>query len=530
MRCILFFFLISLHLLAQEKTNNNSTFFYLTDSLNSKIQLGHLKSYEQVQKKLYKEGYFYFTSELKSSKSVDSIAIDLGKRTDILAIQISSKELQKYLKTKKTEICIIPKDLDVWIEQLSSYFDEKGENFSEIKLTHQITKNDTLFCNININRSAKRKVDKVVIKGYHRFPKKFIKHYLHQKKTFSKTLLRETEKKINQLAFVKNKQKPAVLFTKDSTHLYLYLERVKANKLDALLGFSNQGESGDFQFNGHIDIALTNTLHKGESFSFSWKNNGQEQEEILLNLESPYVFNSPLFVGYSLNIYKQDSSFVNTQNKFLLGYQPHFKHKISTYFLAESSANISETKNIEAYKKKHIGFIYSYKEMNEWKIPKKLLFIDIAYGVKETEQNTPQQTIKTELIYNIPISNTHFLYLQNRNAWLGSNNKTFNELYRTGGATTMRGFLEQSIVAHLYNYSNIEYRLFTNSNSYLYGFGDVGYFKNLTQENNLLSLGLGYTFGTRGGLLKISYAVGKSNHSNFDLNTGLFHVNFVTLF
>ncbi|MDO6803301.1 BamA/TamA family outer membrane protein [Wenyingzhuangia sp. 1_MG-2023] len=510
---------------AQEKPAT----FILKDSLSTPIPINNIHSATELRQTLYKEGYFYFTSETIERDSL-SYLISLGQKTNTVVLKDLPKDIQLLFNVSKNYLYISPKQVPYWIEKVKDYFDSKGENFSEIQLINQISKNDTLHCSLSIKSSPKRFIDKIVIKGYERFPKQFLKHYINTKKPFSKELLMITEKKINQISFVRNIKTPAVLFTKDSTHLYLYLEKVKANKLDALLGFNNEEGQNKIKFNGYVDISLINALHKGESFAFKWNNSGQDQEEIDLNLESPYIFKSPVNFGYHLNIYKQDSSFVNNQNKISLSYQPHYKHTLSTYYQTESSTTLIDISNNEEYQKNMFGFTYTYLELNNLRLPKTRFLIDFAYGSKKTEINTQQQLLKTDFIYNIELNPSNHFFVQNRNAYLNSKNKSTNELFRTGGATTMRGFLEQSITAHLYNYTNLEYRFFTNAVSYLYGFSDVGYFKNLNQESNLLSFGLGYTLGTASGLLKISYAVGKDQNSSFNLSTGLFHINFVTIF
>ncbi|NIJ45819.1 hypothetical protein FHR24_002290 [Wenyingzhuangia heitensis] len=485
---------------------------------------------EDLNQTLNNKGYYFYTSELIQKDSIDTYNISLGRKTSILKIKNTSNFIKNILKTKKEYNYVSPNNLNIWLKQITNEFDKEGENFTEIELKNQQFQNDTLYCDLQLKESNKRFINKTIIKGYNRFSKRFLKYYIKSRKPFSKELLEETEQKINQLTFVQNKQKPAVLFTKDSTYLYLYLEKIKANKLDALIGFSNQEGQDKIQFNGYIDLSLTNTLHKGETFAFKWNNSGQDQQEIDLNIDNPYIFNTPINLGYQLNIFRQDSTFVNTKQFFNLSYRPHFKHLLRSYYSTETSTTITNITNNTEYKKNFIGLGYEYKVLNKWKIPKVKIEFEIAYGNKKTTEATQQQTFKSDIIYNIEISPSNHFYIQNRNAYLRSNNISNNELYRIGGATTMRGFLEQSILSHLYNYANFEYRYFNNPISYLYAFTDVGQFRNSSNKNNLVSLGLGYTLGTPSGLLKISYAVGKNQDTTFNLSNGLFHINFVTIF
>lgn len=512
---------------AQEKKNT----FILKDSLSVNFSLKDIHNKKELETLLDKKGYYFYKTKRIQKDSLESYLIDLNQKTSTIAIKKLPEEIIEILKNKKENIYLNPENLNKWIENISSHFDQEGKSFTELELKNHFYKNDTLWSDLELHQSQTRYIDKIVNKGYKRFPKRFTKHYIKTNKPFSKQTLLETENKINQLKFVKNIRKPAVLFTKDSTHLYMYTEKIKDNKLDALFGFSNQEGQQKIKFNGYVDISLTNTLHKGETLAFKWNNSGEDQQEITLHIDKPYIFNSPINFTYNLNTFRQDSSFVNTKQSIYLGYIPHYKHTIKSYYTNERSTTLDErvTDN-EDYTKNILGFSYTYQIINRWKTPKVKLELDYSYGNKNSELTTKQQTFRSDFIYDFKINPNNHFYIRNRNAYLASENKTPNEFYRTGGATTMRGFLEQNITSYLHNYSNLEYRYYTNPISYLYVFSDIGYFKNLKQKNNLLSFGLGYTLGLNSGILKISYAVGKNQDTTFNLSNGLFHINFVTVF
>ncbi len=521
------FFFISNSSVSQIK----KTSFVIKDSLRYNFSTKNIKTEKELTEKLQQHGYYFFNTTKSTKDSILTHTVHLGPKTNIVCIKSTSSQLQKLIKSKKHTYCTTPNNILALLKNLTSEYDKTGKSFTEVQLVNQHLKNDTLFCELRVKETRTRKINKTVLKGYTKFPKSFLKHYIVTKKPFSKEKLKTIEDKIKQLPFVKNTKQPAVLFTKDSTHLYLYLKKIKANKLDALLGFSNQEGESKLKFNGHIDLALTNTLHKGETLLFKWNNTGDDQQEINLLLDKPYIFKSPINAAYNLNIFRQDSTFVNTKQQLSIGYKPHYKHTINTYYKTESSTTLDNNDALNKnFTKSVFGFNYLYQKINNWRIPKVRVEFDMSTGNKKTDTNTQQQTFSSNLIYNFEITPNNHIYTQNRNGYLKSPNKTNNELYRTGGATTLRGFLEQSIVSHLYNYTNIEYRYFNNPISYLYLFSDLGYFKNLNQETNLLSFGLGYTLGTPSGLLKISYAVGKNQNTDFNLANGLFHINFVTIF
>jgi len=523
---LLFFFVSKLYF-AQEK----KSVYVLEDSLSVDFSLKDIHNKEALKTFLHQKGYYFYKTKRIKKDSLEAYFIELNRKISTIIIKKLTDENIKILQKNKESIYLKPENLHQWMENISLEFDQEGQSFTELKLQNHIYKNDTLWCDLKLNQSKSRYTNKIVNKGYKKFPKRFIKHYIKTNKPFSKQTLVKTEAKINQLSFAKNIRKPAVLFTRDSTHLYLYTKKIKANRLDALFGFSNQEGKEKIKFNGYIDISLTNTLHKGETFAFKWNNSGEDQQEIILHVDNPYIFNSPINFTYNLNTFRQDTSFVNTKQSLYLGYVPHYKHIVKTYYTNEKSITLEETatKN-EEYAKNILGFTYTYQIINRWKTPKIKLELDYSYGNRNSAITTKQQTFRSDFIYDFEIYPNNHIYTRNRNSYLASKNKSPNELYRIGGATTMRGFLEQSITGHLYNYINLEYRYYNNPISYLYIFSDIGYFKNLDLENNLLSFGLGYTLGVKTGILKISYAVGKNQDTSFNLNNGLFHVNFVTVF
>ena len=125
--------------------------------------------------------------------------------------------------------------------------------------------------------------------GYTEFPKKFLKHHLQisPKTNFTKERLQAANEAMKTLHFVKEIKPPEALFVKDSTHIYLYLKERHANRVDALLGFTSDENTQKLQFNGYIDLELTNRFQKGETLSLFGGNNGNQQEQFRLKNKFP---------------------------------------------------------------------------------------------------------------------------------------------------------------------------------------------------------------------------------------------------
>ena len=425
------------------------------------------------------------------------------------------------------------------LQELTEACEKKGFPFAEIKLQNILQKETTLWADLVIEKGSKRSMDKVVLMGYTKFPKKFLKHHLQlsPKTSFSKERLHEASEALKTLSFAKEIKPPETLFVKDSTHIYLYLEERQSNRVDALLGFTSDENTQKIQFNGYIDLELVNRFQKGETLSLFWSNNGNQQEQFRLKTNFPYLFNSPISQKIKFDIYKQDSSFVNIKGETVLDYHINYRQKIGISASTENSernSEKSENENTNSFSSHFYGLQYDYllphKEIRD---PKWHFFIKLEHGKRKTkEKSSIQQHLKADISYLGILSKKGRLFVKNETAGLRSEAILFNELFRLGGTNSIRGFNELSLFASSYNYSNIEYRWSTQNKSYLYGFSDIGFLENKAQliKSELLSFGIGYANETKTGLLNFSYAFGKTNKESFDLNRGLFHLKWVNFF
>ena len=523
------FYLLSTNSFAQIKEIR----YISKDSLYNKTIPVEKQNIKATHKRFYKNledtGYFFYvTDSIQIQNTIETHYINLGPKTTHLYIKNIPNEIKDTFTLKNNVFNL--KDSKALLNNINLFYENQGRSFTKTELDNFTRRNDTLVCELRITESLVRKINKTTIKGYTKFSKGHIKHFLKDSKPFSNNTLTKIEQKLQQLSFVESYQKPAVLFTKDSTQLYLYLKKKNANKIDALIGFTNDENQDKLQFTGHLDLMLKNTLHKGETFSFLWKSTTNQQQEINLEIKRPYIFNTILSPEYRLNIYRQDSSFVNTKSNINLNFTIQ-QHSIGAFYDTETSSITNNNSTLKSFEKFYLGI--SHKFTSNKNLHQQPIFtstLKLGTGTKTQVTETAQQLFESDLTYNLNLSNLSTLHTRNRNGYIRSSNLTSNEFFRLGGANSIRGFLEQSIFSYLYNYTTIEYRYFTDSNSYLYGFSDFGEFRDLSQKNQLISFGLGYTMQIKSSLIKMSYALGKNQNTDFNPSEGLFHFNIVTLF
>ena len=88
------------------------------------------------------------------------------------------------------------------------------------------------------------------ILGYKKFSRAYVKHFLDIKiqSPFDLERIKSQMELLNQLPFVQQKRPAEVLFTKDSTTVYLYLEKAQSNSFDGFLGFGSNETTGKVEF------------------------------------------------------------------------------------------------------------------------------------------------------------------------------------------------------------------------------------------------------------------------------------------
>ncbi|MEI6865111.1 POTRA domain-containing protein [Flavicella sp.] len=491
---------------------------------------------EQISNQLNLEGYLtHHIDILKKNDSLYNGFISLNSKTSEIRLLFDSNiKLPQWIKNK-SKLIEFPQ-LTQTINELYTFYENLGYSFTEIELKNISTKENQLVANVSINLPYQRHIDKIVLKGYNNFPHKYIKHYLHLKpnSTFNKQTINATSTALSSLNFITETRKPEVLFTKDSTQLYLYLKRKNSNKFDGLIGFTNS-ENGKLQFNGYLDIELNNSFNYGEQLAFFWSNNGNEQEHFKLKTKTPYIFNTPISPSINFEIYKQDSTFVNIDLIIDFDYSLNRSHTIGVTYLSENSSNLLENNSnnlVESFSKNLYGVLYRYNNL----LHKKTIFtIDSALrlGIKNSQNTSSQQYyLYLDLSLSEALTRKSSIYLRNRTEFLKGNELLLNELFQIGGANTIRGFYEQSIFSSSYNFTNLEYRLLTSNESYIYTFTDFAITENNDTDifDRLYSFGLGYAYKTKGGFINLNYAFGKTNKNPFDFNQGIFHIKLTSWF
>ena len=507
---------------------------------NQRSEKEIFKEIRHVHKQLKNNGFFTSTIDtIVTNKDVYTAFFDLGFKTEEIIIIYPQKKQPVSSEQNFDSIRLKPHEFENYTKSILNKLDQKGKSFSEISFKNPKIQNRTLVLEQQVIESKKRYIDKVIVKGYDNFPQKFIRNYfkINPQTIFSKEKIEEISQLTKTLTFVDQKKKPEVLFKKDSTHLYLFLTKQTSSSFDGIINFASKDDGKGLLLNGNLDLKLNNVFNSGEQLELFWNKVAEEKTEFNILVKAPYLINSRFSSELGFNIFRQDSTFLNTNFNFKTEYDFNNFSKISLLFSSEKSSYLldTESNNFDSFSNNFIGIEYKISTLSKTNLFKYKLNVNIqpVIGRRKTEiSQINQQKLLISSFANFKTSEKSYIFLKNETGILNSNNYLVNELFRIGGVNTIRGFNEQSIFTSQYSYLNLEYRYLTSLSSYIYTITDLGAYENIVENNyqEVIGIGLGYGFKLNNSNVNFAYANGFNFKDTTKFNNSKIIVKWTSFF
>lgn len=488
----------------------------------------------------------FLENEIQENKKQDDstflFKFRLGQRTRFIHIYLGKdSELRKLgiVESPGDTLKLPLGETENFLNTTLNSLERKGYSLARLQLINLKKQKNILLADLNFQTEKQRQVNDIVINGYEKFPeghKKEIRRR-YRNKVFNQQNLKNIHEDFNQFQFVTQTKYPEILFMNDTTKVYVYLEKSKPNRFDGFIGFGND-DKGDLKINGYLDLLLVNSLNVGERFNLYWKSDGNDQKTFNANIELPYIFKSPLGIKAQLNIFKQDSTFQNTQTAIDLGYYFNYNTRLYVGYQSTESNDIQNL-NSSTLKDFDNAFITSNFEYTRFKnddflFPDKtLLNIKAGVGSRNSEASKNSQFFtNVDLRHNLYLNDKNIIALRSQNFLLQSDSYITNELFRFGGINSIRGFNENSLQANLYSSILTEYRYVLAPTIYIHSIIDFGYYQDKTTDTdgNLLGLGFGFGLLTKNGLFNIVYANGSTGNQQIKLSNSIVHISFKAKF
>lgn len=481
---------------------------------------------------------YYFTKvvDVKEKNHQYRISFDKGENYNHAHVSFNEVIIKDLALPQK----LFTKNLDSLRFKINQYYNNQGFTFSRVKTKYLGLDKNLPKVEISIETNEKRIVDAIVVKGYEKVPRQFLrnleKEYLG--KAYDSEKLMGLNQRLQNHQFVRLEKPPQTLFTKDSTQVFLFLQKKKSNTFDGIIGFGNN-ESEKFSFNGTLHLGFKNMFNGFEDLSLFWQRNPDRGQTFDLKASIPYLFQSNVGMEMQLNIFRQDSTFANVKIHPGLFYHLSPKQRVGARGNFEISSVLDELyTSARNFSRSGVGLWYEFQQPTDinlfiynTKIRVEGDYLKTSYDDSQTSISMFQYYLLAE--HNFRLQGNHYINIKAESAMLQSpETLSVNELYRIGGWNSLRGFNEKSLLANFYTYAGAEYRYLVNQQAFFDVFAQYGMLQNnaLNLDPKFYSIGFGFNFFLPIGLMSFQISNGTQIGDPFKFKDTKIHWGIVSRF
>ncbi len=460
---------------------------------------------------------------------------------------------------------------------LLDYCENNGYPFATVNLSNIKIEKNQISAVLNLDKGPLILVNSIeMVAPVPTISVGYLENYLGIKKgdVYDESKIKAIRKRLQEIAFLKERRDLQVLFIGNSAKIYLFLDKKKASQFDFLVGFLPQNEeTGRLTLTGNIQLYFQNMLGKGELIDVKWQQLRPQTPQLDVRLAYPYIGNLPLGADLDFHLYRRDTAYIDV--KYNLGIQylldggnyfkifvDNFKTNlltinepqiISTQKLPNTLDVVNSTIGLEL-QQQHLDYRFNPRKGFSFKvkggaglkrIEKSNLItnlidennpnFDFATLYDHLQTQSFQLRLQGDVVYFVPLGSQGTLKFGVQGGGIFSQDSVYqNELYRIGGNRILRGFDEESIFASRYAISTIEGRLLTGQNAYLFTFFDFGYSQNKSINKNIIDFpfgfGIGMTLQVGSGVLTFSVATGRQLGNSINFQATKIHLGFVSFF
>ncbi len=469
-------------------------------------------------------------------------------------------------------------------ESIIEYCENSGYPFASVKLDSIRIKGDSISARLAISKNKLIYIDSIHIIGDVKISKAYLYNYFDIKpgSPYDESKIRAIAQKLKEMQFLAEQKPYTVIFNDSRATINLFLKNKTASTLNALIGFApNTGTSSGLnsatsglEITGQGDLYLCNILGHGESLKIDFNAIPGGTSQFQSEVTYPYIFSVPIGIDLGLNLFKQDSSYLNVNEivgvEYLLtgsNYIKAFYKNQSSTALTLDTADIISTHELPPILNVSTGYYgleVLFQNLNYKYNPTRGYSVDISVAVGERKIREDQRilqlhepdsvsfnfaslydTVKlTSINYNLSWQLYKYFPIRRRSviktgisgaAIISPGVEIYtNQLFEIGGINTLRGFDENSIYSSQYGVYTLEYRYILGQNSYFSLFNDDAYIINQSEgidtRNFMVGIGTGLAFETKAGVFNISYALGKSNGTTFQFQSAKIQFGYVNYF
>jgi outer membrane protein assembly factor BamA len=462
-------------------------------------------------------------------------------------------------------------DILTALDKIIVYYEQSGYPFAQINFKQITESNKGLELDLDLQSGQLIKFDSLVIHGDVKVSKKYVQQLIgiQPNSIFNQQVVNQINKRILACPFLQQSQAAKIVFINNKAQIHLYLEEKKANFFNGVIGIlpntnidPRLSTGSSLIITGELELKVFNSFKLGEKIDFNWRRLQPQTQELNVQTDFNYIAGTPFGLKENFALLKQDSSFVNVDNKLSINYFVNTRQSFNVFWEINSSNVLNNTSlinNSSSFASNSYGLEFLWEDLDYFFNPRKGFYFKsfASIGNKELRgkvdengkidfvvPNTGESLSipKTSILYKIGFNFNYFIPIFKLStiktslsgSWILNDYLLDNEIYRVGGFKSLRGFDERSIFASRYAIYGLEYRLLLERNSFINIFWDGAWVERKTLlQNNYdfpMAFGAGINFETKAGIFSMAYALGKQQNNPFQFRSAKIHFGFISLF
>lgn len=462
-------------------------------------------------------------------------------------------------------------------EIILDHLENNGYPFGKVYIDSISIENDKVSGLLKIHKGPLYKIDSIRVYGDVNVTKNFIHHYLqiYDGSFYNKTRLQNVSSRLAELPYLEEERSWTLTMLGTGSILNLYLRPKRSSQVNVLVGFlpnNDQLSSKKMLITGEANINLKNALGAGETIGLNWQQLQVKSPRLHLIYQHPYLFNSPVGLDFSFDMFRKDSTFLNVNLQLGVQYMlsasksgklfiQRFQtivNQVNTQYILQfhelpPEADVSAFNLGVDYEYANTDYRFNPRKGNEFRIigtagTKKIKengeilelkdpndpSFDFGSLYDSMKLNSYQFRVNLIAAKYFPIGNRSTFKTAINGGVFQSENIFRNELFQIGGYKLLRGFDEESQYVSQYVVGTLEYRYLIGRNSFFYAFSDGAWGRNRSQntdyDHTYFGTGLGMAFETKAGIFNLAVAAGKRDDLPFNLRQTKIHFGFVNYF
>ncbi|MFH1194188.1 MAG: BamA/TamA family outer membrane protein [bacterium] len=428
-----------------------------------------------------------------------------------------------------------------------NYFENNGFPFTKIIITsisffHDTTEDKNLAdIFLQIEKGLSSRIDSVEIVGNTKTKDYVIVQNIRLRKgeDYSQNRIEEIPKQLNRLKFFEPVEMPSFYFDPSNRGiLQIKIKEKETNNFDGIIGYVPGQNNETGYITGYVNVSLRNLFGTGRAAAIRWQQENRFTQEMEIKYLEPWALGYPFNLNFGLFQRKQDSTYV--QRSFDGSLEFLATESISASLLISSESIIpteSESDMFIVYNSSALstGANLKIDTRDDFYAPTSGIYFLNSYKYTSKKINGPAEFVNSEtktkiILQRLELDLSIFYEIFSRQIAAFSvharemKGELFevSDLYKLGGANTLRGYREKQFLGNRILWSNLEYRYLVSRRSFLFAFFDTGYY--LRNEDKLQGIekltglktgyGIGMNIETSLGVMSVSYALGQGDSMN----------------